>query len=308
MACTFQEGAGSPVGVAVPKFIGQLYHDTTNDQYWRSTGLANTDWVLIAPIPFVEWLPHTEMATWNDSGGDGQVGDYTTFLANADLNTLSNLNLSSTAITGLVCNNLPELILLDTQSCPGLTDLDVTGCTNIVFLICNYSAITPTITGIQTCISLHTLLAPYNSLTSLNLSGLNALTAVDCGHNSLTSLLVTGCDRLFDLFCYYNQLTSLDISTCTNIQQFLCNNNLITSLNVSGCARIVSIICSYNSMLAAAVDTVLCDVDASAFTGGSLDITNNNPPTAAGLLCASNAGGHLTDPARVGGPWTVTHD
>ena len=42
--CTFQSGAGDPTGVATPAFIGQLYHDTTGDVYWRSTGLASADW------------------------------------------------------------------------------------------------------------------------------------------------------------------------------------------------------------------------------------------------------------------------
>ena len=45
--CTFQEGAGDPTGVATPAFIGQLYHDTTGDVYWRSTGLTSADWTAI---------------------------------------------------------------------------------------------------------------------------------------------------------------------------------------------------------------------------------------------------------------------
>lgn len=47
-SCDFQEGAGSPVGVFTPAFIGQLYHDTVADTYYRSTGLTSADWTAIS--------------------------------------------------------------------------------------------------------------------------------------------------------------------------------------------------------------------------------------------------------------------
>jgi hypothetical protein len=38
-------GAGSPVGVLTPVFIGQNYSRTsTPPELWRSTGLTNADW------------------------------------------------------------------------------------------------------------------------------------------------------------------------------------------------------------------------------------------------------------------------
>lgn len=37
-------GAGSPVGVVTPFIADMLYYDTTGDQAWISTGVANTDW------------------------------------------------------------------------------------------------------------------------------------------------------------------------------------------------------------------------------------------------------------------------
>lgn len=46
--CESLDGAGSPVGAATPDFIGQLYHDTEGDAYWRSTGLTSADWVVIS--------------------------------------------------------------------------------------------------------------------------------------------------------------------------------------------------------------------------------------------------------------------
>lgn len=37
-------GTGSPVGVVVPQFIGQVYEDTTPGPSWFATGLTDTDW------------------------------------------------------------------------------------------------------------------------------------------------------------------------------------------------------------------------------------------------------------------------
>lgn len=46
--CAALSGAGDPTGVTTPEFSGQLYHDTTNDVYYRSTGTTSADWTLIS--------------------------------------------------------------------------------------------------------------------------------------------------------------------------------------------------------------------------------------------------------------------
>jgi len=40
-------GTGSPSGVYEPKFIGEIYVDTDSNTLYYSTGLTNTDWVII---------------------------------------------------------------------------------------------------------------------------------------------------------------------------------------------------------------------------------------------------------------------
>jgi hypothetical protein len=44
--CGPLSGAGAPT--IAPQFIGQLYHDTVADAYYRSTGLTPADWTLIS--------------------------------------------------------------------------------------------------------------------------------------------------------------------------------------------------------------------------------------------------------------------
>lgn len=41
------EGDGSPVGTLSPRFIGQIYTDTTAADSYISVGLLNTDWKAI---------------------------------------------------------------------------------------------------------------------------------------------------------------------------------------------------------------------------------------------------------------------
>lgn len=52
-ACSAQEGEDAPLGSFTPDFIGQLYHETGDDTYWRSTGLTPGDWVEISSAPVV---------------------------------------------------------------------------------------------------------------------------------------------------------------------------------------------------------------------------------------------------------------
>lgn len=46
--CGGVDGEGDPTGVVTPEFTDQLYHDTTNDVYYRSTGNTSADWTAIS--------------------------------------------------------------------------------------------------------------------------------------------------------------------------------------------------------------------------------------------------------------------
>jgi len=63
-----QNGIGSPVGVTVPDFLNQLYHDTDADTYWRSIGMMNEDWVVITGGSIVNYKVYRAVLT--QSGTD----------------------------------------------------------------------------------------------------------------------------------------------------------------------------------------------------------------------------------------------
>jgi hypothetical protein len=68
----------------------------------------------------------------------------------------------------------------------------------------------------------------YNSLTSLNVSGLASLYYLNCSYNSLTSLDVSGLTSLEYLDCSYNSLTSLKVAA-TLTDGIDCRNNFLTA-------------------------------------------------------------------------------
>ena len=80
-----------------------------------------------------------------------------------------------------------------------------------------------------------TMLQPHSdNLTSLDASGMTALTKLYCHTNNLTSLDVSGLTALTEVQCHNNNFTSLDVSGLTAITYLTCNNNNLTSLLATG--------------------------------------------------------------------------
>ena len=89
-----------------------------------------------------------------------------------------------------------------------------------------------------------------NNLTSLDVSGLTALTDLACYNNNLTSLDISGFTALTELNCFSNNLTSLDASGLTALTTLNCGtNNNLTSLDVSGLTALTSLSCYSNNNL-----------------------------------------------------------
>jgi hypothetical protein len=81
-------------------------------------------------------------------------------------------------------------------------------------------------------------------LTSLDVSGLTALTSLRCGSNQLTSLDVSGLAALDSLSCWSNDITNLDVSGLTALTQLFCDGNPITTLDLSSSTLLTYLHCS----------------------------------------------------------------
>ena len=169
--------------------------------------------------------------TWCDDGSEKhlQTIDYTRrFLA-------GDLDLSG-------CSELVYLSCYDNQ----LTSLNVSGNPALTELQCSYNDLTSL--DVSGNPALERLDCSENKLTSLDVSGNPALTHLQCSNNDLTSLDVSGNPALEKLYCSENKLTSLDIGENSVLEKLYCSENKLTSLDVSGCSELVSLDCYTNQL------------------------------------------------------------
>ena len=153
-----------------------------------------------------------------------------------------------------------ELIELDCRgeklgSNRPLIALDVSGCTALQKLNCQYNKITAL--DVQGLTALQELICNSNELTALDVSGLTALKELICNSNELTALDVQGCTALQKLNCRSNKLTALDVSGLTALKELDCNTNKIPELNVQNLTKLQKLNCSRNQ---------LADLDVSGLT------------------------------------------
>lgn len=250
-------------------------------------------------------------------------------------NKLTSVSVNSfSSLKNLGCSNMTTLTSLYCNNCD-LTNLNVTGCTALRELQCHYNNNLTTITGLDYCTAmtyldctacaitnldvvnsmtnLNTLLASYNKLTSLSITGKSQLTDLRvggntlltrllCYRNALTSLVVTGCTAMTDLRCYENaDLTSIyglgnctaityldcedcaitnldDLNNLTNLVTLYARNNKFTTLNVTGKSNLTYLYVSGNTQLT----SLNCRDNALT----TLDVTNCSAMTY--LSCSHN--------------------
>ena len=113
-----------------------------------------------------------------------------------------------------------------------LTELNVSGCTALQKLNCQYNKITAL--DVQGLTELQELYCNTNQIPELNVQGLTALQQLHCKGNKLTALNVSGCTALSKLNCGYNQLKTLNVSDCVVLKELDCSDNQLTTLNVQG--------------------------------------------------------------------------
>ncbi len=121
-----------------------------------------------------------------------------------------------------------------------------------------------------------------NQLTSLNVTGLTALTTLYCYSNQLTSLNVTGLTALTILSCYSNQLTSLNVTGLTALAYITCYSNHLTSFVLVDCGYMSVLFGSTSEVLYATGITPMAAWTVSAY-GGSYIYLNGLKGTAAEL-------------------------
>lgn len=138
-------------------------------------------------------------------------------------NALTELDLS-----GLT--NISELYCDDNL----LTELDVTPCsTRLKTLSCTNNRITEI--KVSSSNVIYHLYCDGNLLTELDTYNLRSLTELSCDGNLLSKLSLHYCSSLMILSCADNILTSLDVTREYHLMTLNCSGNALTELDLTGC-------------------------------------------------------------------------
>lgn len=276
----------------------------------------------------ISWTPPSALASWTDSGGPHVPSNLATFLATADLPTVTSFECDSAgvssitcleslpALTNLVIGSNPLLLSIDLSENPNLlsitadnnafTSIDFTNNTNLTSIDVSHGHSLTTIIGLSSLSNLQSLACSDCDITgTLNLTGLSNLTGLNCSSNAnLTTLTLTGCTALTTLdasFC--PALTGITgDSTCTALASISISNSGVTSLTLGGAANMTQIdmtFCPVVSFIANALQTITGDIlmDVTSLT----TITLPNLTTVGNQLALTSSpfAGTLSLPALV---------
>jgi len=177
------------------------------------------------------------------------------------------------------------------------------------------------ITGLQNLTNLQVFTADYNSLTSVDLSGMASLTEVDISDNiaidgeegeaSLTSVNVTGCTNITSLRLDDNNFSeegddsiiglsdlalcttldldgsgiegTLDLSSLTSLEVLDVSDNNISNLIISNTfAPIEDLSAGNNALTQNSVNNIFINLDGSGVTNGEISISGGTSATPSG--------------------------
>jgi hypothetical protein len=266
-ACAAQEAAGDPTGVAVPAFVGQLYHDTVAGSYYRSTGETSADWTPIGGGP---------------ARGDGTFGLFTSGDSGATGDIVIN---DVTCVPGYDIEREPSITSL---TFPNLVSIDPTNlqggsvdATSNALLTSLHMPLLASVRGSVLCTThpvLESVAMPLLTsvgadfvcfsnplLASLDVSSLASVgNAFSCSSNDvLASLDMSSLASVGGAFtCASNTyLASLDMSSLATVGgAFSCfSNQRLTSLDVSAWVPTdgTNIMLSQNALTATSVELIL---------------------------------------------------
>lgn len=145
-------------------------------------------------------------------------------LLSIDNNQLKTLNASgSNQLEAIYCNNnsisavnltgLSALNILATQNNP-ITSLNLSNLSRLQTVNCAYTS-------------------PGGPMTSINLSGCNALSLVYLFNQSLTSINISAFDALRSLYVFQNQLSAINLTNCSNLNYADIRNNKLTATQLN---------------------------------------------------------------------------
>ena len=181
-------------------------------------------------------------------------------------NKIDTLMVPAAGLKTIDLSQTKQLKLLGIDNNYELSQLDLTGMTQLKALSCEGNALTSL--NLSACRNLESLVCNNNQLTTLDVSGLNKLETLTCFSNDLATLNLTGCTSMKNLNCSVNpklstadfprSLTSLNCRSCNFTQiettklplltNLTCDGNQIGTLNLTAQTKLTAINCGNNKI------------------------------------------------------------
>ena len=181
-------------------------------------------------------------------------------------NKIDTLMVPAAGLKTIDLSQTKQLKLLGIDNNYELSQLDLTGMTQLKALSCEGNALTSL--NLSACRNLESLVCNNNQLTTLDVSGLNKLETLTCFSNDLATLNLTGCASMKNLDSSVNpklstadfprSLTSLNCSSCNFTQiettklplltNLTCDGNQIGTLNLTAQTKLTAINCGNNKI------------------------------------------------------------
>ena len=222
----------------------------------------------------------------------------------SDKTSLTTLNLAGVAVTSVDVSGCSALtsLTIDTLSAltsfdaseSGLTSLDLTGCATLTTLDVDYAADLASL-DLTNCSGLPTSIDLSNGLTSLatlTLTG-TGITTVDASGTAITSwsgsdyvsVTLEGCTSLVSVDMAANtSLTTLNVAGCTALTTVDVNGcTSLATFTFTTCTALVDLDASSASLSSGECDTILSNLDGLGAENGTVDVSDNDYISAAGI-------------------------
>jgi len=242
----------------------------------------------------VKLLSISQFLIFNVTGIDGfsnleSLRITSSLITTLNVNGLPNLKsltcLNMQLLSTLTVNGATNLTNLSLYSLPNITTLSINSLTNLTKLNCfGTSIVSFSASGLPNLAEI--LYSGNESTTSLNLSELPSLTKLDCAFNNLSVLTANNLTALTDLNCSGNKLTNLN--GFPNLVKLNCEGNKLTTLNVSSLTNLSELHCSGNELTTLNVNGLINLTDLSCAINKFATFTLNGLPNLVNLNCGNN--------------------
>lgn len=145
------------------------------------------------------------------------------------------------------CTSLVDLESSSGTNMPKLKKIDVSGCTLLQEINCQYNNLSSI--NLYGCTSLISLFCNDNNIETINLDNCSC-NFLFCSNNRITNIISPNNQDIKEIDCRNNPIIKIDLSNCINLKEFHMGHNsgTNTDVNLNGCTSLLELIVSSNHL------------------------------------------------------------